>query len=64
MRNRTLDIVLAALLIIVVVAFLPFLFIWSVNTLFQLGIAYGFAEWVAAWVFGLFVGAVQVKYKN
>ena len=42
----------------------PILFIWSLNTLFALNIAYGFLEWLAAL---LILGVIRgdgVKFKK
>lgn len=36
------------LVILIVVIFSPLIFIWALNTLFALNIAYGFYEWLAA----------------
>jgi hypothetical protein len=38
------------LIVLTVLLFIPFLFIWSVNTLFGVGIAYSFINWIAATV--------------
>jgi hypothetical protein len=40
------------LFIVAMIIIGPFLLIWSVNTLFSLGINYGAAEWLAALILG------------
>ncbi len=40
---------------------LPFIFIWSINTLFGLGIAYGFWEWLAALTLLSFLSARNIS---
>lgn len=48
-----------ALIFILIVAFIlavPLMTIWSLNTLFALGIAYTVNNWIAAWWLGLLVG--------
>lgn len=55
---------LVALLIIVIIAaivFLPLAFIWSLNTLFNLSIAYGFKQWVAACFISFLIGSRSVN---
>lgn len=48
-------VLLLVLLAIAMVAFVPFVFLWSLNTLFGLGLAYSFINWLAALVLiGLF----------
>ncbi len=53
------------IVVILIMAFVsPILFIWSLNTLFALNIAYGFLEWLAAL---LILGALRgdgVKFKK
>ena len=53
------------IVIILIMTFVsPILFIWSLNTLFALNIAYGFLEWLAAL---LILGALRgdgVKFKK
>ncbi len=41
--------------LVVGIVLLPFIFIWSVNTLFDLGIPYNFWTWLAAVVLWLFL---------
>ena len=48
-----------ALIVVLIVAFIlavPLMTIWSLNTLFALGIAYTVNNWIAAWWLGLVVG--------
>ena len=52
----TIFVLLAALII----AF-PFAIIWALNTLFSLGIAYSFVNWLAVVVLKLFVFADNVS---
>lgn len=53
MRNTM--VLLLILLAIAMVAFVPFVFLWSLNTLFGMGLAYSFINWLAALVLiGLF----------
>lgn len=48
-------VLLLILLAIATVAFVPFVFLWSLNTLFGMGLAYSFINWLAALVLiGLF----------
>ena len=42
----------------------PFAFIWALNTLFGAGIAYGFWEWLAMLVVGMFFNGRVVKNVN
>lgn len=50
---------------IVLAICLPFIFIWSINTLFGLGIAYGFWEWLAAFCLTSFMSVRHVNsFKN
>ncbi len=45
--------------------FLPFIFIWSINTLFGLSIAYGFWEWLAAFCLTSFLSVRHINsFKN
>ena len=46
--NENNMIVLLSVIIVIGVIISPLLFIWSLNTLFALQIAYGFFEWLAA----------------
>lgn len=41
----------------------PILFIWSLNTLFGLNIAYGFLEWLSALLLVSMVTGNGIKYK-
>jgi len=48
-------------LIILLVIFMPVLAIWSLNTLFGLGIAYTFKTWLAALILSSIVGGSSVS---
>lgn len=54
---------IVAIAAILLVFFLPFIFIWSINTLFNLGIAYGFWEWLAALCLTSFLSIRRVPIK-
>jgi hypothetical protein len=58
--------VLITLLIVAIIAILvaPFIFIWSLNTLFGLTIAFGFFEWLAALFLLGFLNKNYIKMKN
>lgn len=43
------------MVIIGAVMFMPLAVIWALNTLFGLGIAYGFYEWLAVFVLTMFL---------
>ena len=47
---------LLIIICILVIIFMPLLLIWSVNTLFAVGIAYTFYTWLAAFILGGAVG--------
>ena len=48
-------------LVFIILVFFPFAVIWALNTLFGLGIAYGFYEWLAVLVMSIFL---QSKYQR
>ena len=48
-------------LVVLIVALWPLLFIWSINTLFGTGIAYTWATWFAAIVLAIMLGAARNK---
>jgi len=50
-----------AIAAILLAIFIPFIFIWSINTLFNLGIAYGFWEWLAAFCLSSFLSIRHVN---
>jgi hypothetical protein len=50
--------------IVLLVIFMPLAVIWAMNTLFSLGIAYGFYEWLAVFVLALFLNARNGIIKN
>lgn len=41
-------------ILVLVIMFMPLAVIWALNTLFSLGIAYGFYEWLAVLVLSAF----------
>ena len=58
---------LVAVLIIAIIAaivFLPFALIWSLNTLFNLSIAYGFKQWAAACFISFLIGSRSVDIRK
>lgn len=62
MSNTTVFWLIVVIVIMTIVS--PILFIWSLNTLFALNIAYGFLEWLAAL---LILGVLRgdgVKFKK
>lgn len=50
-----------AIFVIIFAILSPLAFIWSVNTLFGLGIAYGFWEWLAALTLLSFMSARNIS---
>lgn len=51
--------------VLLMIVFGPFLSIWSLNTLFGLGIAYSFKTWLAAiWIQMVTFGGLQSTIKN
>jgi uncharacterized membrane protein (DUF485 family) len=36
--------------LVLIIAFFPLAIIWALNTLFSLGIAYGFSQWLATFL--------------
>lgn len=60
----------SALLTVIIIAITlavlwPLLLIWSLNTLFALGIAYGFFEWLAALILiGVLAPLAEFQVKN
>jgi hypothetical protein len=60
-KNKT---VLAVLLLTIgYVLVFPFALIWALNTLFNLSIAYGFFEWLAAFILLATVKETGVKFQ-
>jgi uncharacterized membrane protein YjdF len=55
---------IAAIIIVAMLAFGPLLLIWSLNTLFSLGIAYSLKTWFAALIIGGAVGSKGSKSSN
>lgn len=51
--------------VLLMIVFGPFVSIWSLNTLFGLGIAYTFKTWLAAiWIQMVTFGGLQTTIKN
>lgn len=48
-------------LIVLILVFFPFAVIWALNTLFGLGIAYGFYEWLAVLVMSIFLQSMYQR---
>ena len=48
-------------IVVLLLVFMPLAVIWALNTLFGLGIAYGFYEWLAVLVMSIFL---QSKYQR
>lgn len=48
-------------IVVLLLVFMPLAVIWAMNTLFGLGIAYGFYEWLAVLVMSIFL---QSKYQR
>jgi hypothetical protein len=65
MKNDTAG-YLVGILIVALIAVLvaPVLLIWALNTLFGLGIAYGFFEWLAALLILGFFKQQPIKVNN
>ena len=55
---------LIVLAIIVILVAVPFMTIWSLNTLFALGIAYTLHNWIAAWWLGMLVAGGSYYSSN
>lgn len=49
--------------VILLIAVVPSLFVWSLNTLFALGIAYTFKTWLAAFILLACTGCAFQKKK-
>ena len=62
MNGTTLISIIVFALFLAIVS--PFIFIWSLNTLFGLTIAYGFYEWLAALILAGMVTGNGVKFKS
>lgn len=64
MNTSTVVTIIIVAIILTIVS--PILFIWSLNTLFGLNIAYGFFEWLAALLLvGVATGnGTNLKYKS
>lgn len=56
--NKKVDATTMTFLLMVIIGavmFMPLAVIWALNTLFSLGIAYGFYEWLAVFVLTMFL---------
>lgn len=56
--NKKVDATTMTFLLMVIIGavmFMPLAVIWALNTLFGLGIAYGFYEWLAVFVLTMFL---------
>lgn len=51
-------------LVIGLVAFVPLVLIWSLNTLFGLGIGYSLSTWAAAFVLAALIGGSSSSSKR
>jgi hypothetical protein len=51
------------IMLVLIIAFFPLAIIWALNTLFSLGIAYGFYEWMATFLLLSVFNANQVRNK-
>ena len=63
MKTKPTNWALIFVLLVSVIAFFPLAIIWALNTLFSLGIAYGFAEWVATFLLLSVFNVNQVRNK-
>ena len=61
MKVDTLTMVGILTIVVLLLVFMPLAVIWAMNTLFGLGIAYGFYEWLAVLVMSIFL---QSKYQR
>lgn len=50
-----------AIIIILIISGLPFLMIWSLNQLFNIGIQYTFLNWLAMVFLGVFIRIIVVN---
>lgn len=53
--------ILLCILVVVAIVFGPLLLIWSLNTLFSLGIAYTFWTWLASLILISFIATPKSK---
>ena len=61
---KALAFILIGLVVIVSVAVTPILFIWSLNTLFNLGITYGVKTWLASFFLVLVITAKSPRVRK
>jgi hypothetical protein len=52
------------LLSVAIVILGPFATLWMLNTLFGMGLAYSWTNWLAALVLGAFFGKTSTSYKK
>jgi len=65
MFNDGLKVIIALIVIIFLLCVVPFLFIWSLNTLFPvLSIPYTLETWCASVVIGSFFGTSHINMKK
>lgn len=65
MMTRLFGLLFLAALIVATIYYLPIVFIWSINTLFQTAIAYTWTNWFAALVLLMLVGnGSGISYKR
>ena len=58
-------VIFVILILLSIVVFAPLATLWSLNTLFGLGIAYGFYEWLAiVWLSMVTFGGIAYKVSN
>jgi hypothetical protein len=50
-------------IVMLILIFAPFALVWSLNTLFNLSIAYTFKTWLASFVLAATVGGTKVSKK-
>jgi hypothetical protein len=62
MSNTNKIAIIVALLVLIAV--MPLAFVWSLNTLFGLGIAYGFWTWLAALILVASIGGNVKRQSN
>ena len=61
MKTTPATMALIVIFLVSIIAFFPLAIIWALNTLFSLGIAYGFYEWLATFLLLSVFNANQVR---
>lgn len=62
---KALLVVAVAILFALMIVYAPLVTIWSLNTLFHLGIAYTFQTWFAViWILAVTFGGIKVSSKT